>query len=107
MNANFGILPALEVPAGKKERKKKYAERALTAIKEWQERLMHDTDKQAPRGTWFNLLFAIGQFTASAFRRNHQALTCYFSRLDCIMFHTFFKKGLYGPLYRISKLCAI
>ena len=42
MNANFGILPSLEVPVGKKDRKIKYAERALTAIKEWQERLMHE-----------------------------------------------------------------
>jgi hypothetical protein len=30
------------VPVGKKDRKIKYAERALTAIKEWQERLMHE-----------------------------------------------------------------
>jgi methylenetetrahydrofolate--tRNA-(uracil-5-)-methyltransferase len=40
MNANFGILPALEVPAGKKERKKKYADRALTAIKDWRKLLV-------------------------------------------------------------------
>ncbi len=40
MNANFGILPALEVPAGKKDRKKRYAERALAAVNEWQRCLM-------------------------------------------------------------------
>ena len=42
MNANFGILPALEVPAGKKDRKKRYAERALAAVNEWQRCLMAD-----------------------------------------------------------------
>jgi methylenetetrahydrofolate--tRNA-(uracil-5-)-methyltransferase len=42
MNANFGILPSLEVPVGKKDRKIKYAGRALTAIKEWHERLMKE-----------------------------------------------------------------
>ena len=40
MNANFGILPSLEVPAGKKDRKKRYAERALAAVNEWQRCLM-------------------------------------------------------------------
>jgi methylenetetrahydrofolate--tRNA-(uracil-5-)-methyltransferase len=46
MNANFGILPALEVPAGKKDRKKRYADRALAAIKDWQKHL----SGQAPAG---------------------------------------------------------
>ena len=39
MNANFGILPALDSSVRKKERKKAYADRALAAMKEWQENL--------------------------------------------------------------------
>jgi methylenetetrahydrofolate--tRNA-(uracil-5-)-methyltransferase len=39
MNANFGILPALDSSVRKKERKKAYADRALSAIKEWQKNL--------------------------------------------------------------------
>jgi len=42
MNANFGILPPLAVPSGKKDRKKKYAERSLAAISAWQERLISE-----------------------------------------------------------------
>ncbi len=35
MNANFGILPPFDPAVRKRERKQKYAERALQAIKDW------------------------------------------------------------------------
>ncbi len=37
MNANFGILPLLDPSVRKKQRKAKFAERSLQAIKEWQQ----------------------------------------------------------------------
>jgi methylenetetrahydrofolate--tRNA-(uracil-5-)-methyltransferase len=42
MNANFGILPPLDSSVRKRDRKKAYADRALTAIKEWHKNLSQD-----------------------------------------------------------------
>ncbi len=39
MNANFGILPALEGKARKADRKRLHAERALRVMQEWRESL--------------------------------------------------------------------
>jgi methylenetetrahydrofolate--tRNA-(uracil-5-)-methyltransferase len=39
MNANFGLLPSLNVKVGKKERRMAMTEKAISDINEWKEKI--------------------------------------------------------------------